>query len=63
MVAADPKADTGRYFCDQALVDAEAGRTYVVTKMWGLHTEPALRALAEAFPASRVTFRRAEAPE
>ncbi|HJV09545.1 MAG TPA: hypothetical protein VJ653_07680 [Acidimicrobiales bacterium] len=63
MVAADPKTDANRYFCDQALVDGDAGQTYVVTKMWGLHTEPALQALADAFPTAGVTFRRADAPE
>jgi len=59
LVAQDPKTDTGRFFCDEALVD-DAGATYVVTKMWGLGTESALAAMAQAFPEAGVTFRRAE---
>ena len=33
---------------------------YVLTKMWGLQTEPALAPLADAFPDAKVTFRRAD---
>ena len=63
MVAADPRADPGRWFCDRPLVDDAGERTYVVTKMWGRHTEPTLAALAAAFPEAKVTFRRADSPE
>ena len=62
-IAADPRADPDRWFCDNALVDEGAGKTYLVTKMWGLHTEPNLAALASAFPEAKVTFRRADSPE
>jgi len=63
MVAADPKADAGRFFCEHPLVDAQAGQTYVVTKMWGLETESSLRVLTDAFPAAGVTFRPAAAAD
>ena len=42
-----------RWCCDHPLVDDDAGATYVVSKIWGLHTEPALAVLAEAFPTRR----------
>lgn len=54
----DAKVDPGRWYCDHPLVDA-TGETYVLSKMWGLQTEPALAALADAFPDAKVTFRRA----
>ena len=63
LVVADPRADPGRWFCDQPLVDEADGQTYVVTKMWGRHTEPTLAALVAAFPEAKVTFRRAHSPE
>ena len=31
----------------------------MVAKMWGLKTEASLRALTDAFPSARVTFRAA----
>ncbi len=63
MVAADPGADPDRWFCDHALVDESTESTYVISKMWGLHTEPTLAFLAADFPDSSVTFRRADAPD
>ena len=63
LVAADAKVDPGRWYCDRPLVDDPAGETYVLSKMWGLQTEPALVALAEAFPNAKVTFRRADTGE
>ncbi|HVF15184.1 MAG TPA: hypothetical protein VM942_11330 [Acidimicrobiales bacterium] len=60
LTAADAKVDPGRWYCDYPFIDDAAGETYVLTKMWGLHTEPALASLAEAFPAALVTFRRAD---
>lgn len=57
---ADAKADPGRWYCDHPLVDDGAGETYVLSKMWGLQTEPALAALVEAFPDAGVRFRRAD---
>lgn len=59
LVAADAKVDPGRWYCDHPLVDDATGETYVLSKMWGLQTEPALAALADAFPDAQVTFRRA----
>ena len=41
------------------LVDDATDETYVLSKMWGLQTEPALAALADTFPDAKVTFRRA----
>lgn len=39
-----PKADVGRWFFDLPVHDA--GKTWVVTKMWGRNTEPVLQRLA-----------------
>lgn len=63
LVAADAKVDPGRWYCDHPLVDDASGETYVLSKMLGLQTEPALAALAEAFPDAKVTFRRADSGE
>lgn len=60
---ADPKVDAGRWYCDHPLVDDGASETYVVSKMWGPQTEPALEALRDAFPHLGVTFRRADTLE
>jgi len=43
-----------RYFTDAAFV--EDGKTYVLTKMWGRGTEPALSALRDTFTGAGVTF-------
>jgi len=61
--AADPKVDTGRWYCDHPMIDEAGGQTYVLSKMWGLQTEPALQALQDAFPQLGVTFRRADSLE
>ncbi len=63
LLGADPKVETRRWFTDHPFVDESAEQTYVLIKMWGLNTEPTLKTLAEAFPAARVTFRRAHAVE
>lgn len=63
LTTADPKVDAGRWYCDYALVDDDACETYVLSKMWGLNTEPTLAALAQAFPEISVTFRRADSGE
>jgi hypothetical protein len=39
----------------------EDGRTWLVSKGWGINTEPALTALCERFPEAGVGFRRADA--
>lgn len=39
----------------------EDGRTWLVSKGWGINTEPALTALRERFPQAGVSFRRADA--
>jgi len=43
-----------RYFTGAPF--AEDGKTYVLSKMWGLGTVPALTALQDAFAATRVSF-------
>ncbi len=43
-----------RYFIDAPFT--EGGKTYVLTKMWGRGTEPALTALRDTFAAAGVTF-------
>jgi len=48
-----------RHFTNRALVDEDEDVTYVINKMWGTDTEPALARLAEAFPGAGVTFRAA----
>lgn len=45
------------------LIVAAAETTYVISKMWGRHTEPTLAALAAAFPNAGVSFRRADVLE
>ena len=60
LVTQYPSIDTGRWFCDHALVDEAAGKTYVLTKMWGASTEPTMAMLVAEFPEAKVTFRRAD---
>jgi hypothetical protein len=60
MLAADPKVDVRRWFCDHPYVDEDAGLTYVLINQWGTNTEPTLEALAEAFPHAKITYRRAD---
>lgn len=60
LVAAAPKTDTRRYFCEHPLIDEEANETYVLTNQWGETTEATLAQLAEAFPTARITFRPAD---
>jgi len=52
----------GCFFTDRPLLDPSTGQTYVLFKMWGRNTEPALAALRTAFPTAKVTFRRANPP-
>jgi hypothetical protein len=40
----------------------EDGRTWLVSKGWGVNTEPALTALCNRFPGAGVSYRRAERP-
>lgn len=58
LVAVKPDVDLGRWFIDSPLV--YHGRTYILSKMWGMDTEPTLNKLATAFPTSGVAFTRAE---
>lgn len=60
LTAADSKTDVTRWYCDRPFVDRDAGQTYVLSKMWGRNTEPTLESLADAFPDTKVTFRRAD---
>ena len=43
-----------RYFTDAPFI--EGGLTYVLTKMWGRGTEPALSALRDTFATAGVSF-------
>lgn len=47
-------SEPGRYFTEAPFV--EDGNTYILTKMWGRGTVPALTALQEAFPDAGVSF-------
>lgn len=58
-LASDPTVDVRRWFTDYPMPDVDEAKTYVLWKMWGLDTEPTLRNLADAFPASNVTVQRA----
>jgi hypothetical protein len=60
LLAQYPGIDTRRWFCDHALVDEAAGKTYVLTKMWGASTELTMAMLVAEFPEAKVTFRRAD---
>jgi hypothetical protein len=46
--------DPERYFTDAPFI--EGGQAYVLTKMWGRGTEPALSALRDTFAAAGVSF-------
>jgi hypothetical protein len=49
--------DPGRWYVDEPF--HQRGRTWLLSKMWGLDTEQMLEGLSAAFPDSGVTFRRA----
>ena len=53
--------DLDRWFTDSPFVDEVAGATYVLSNQWGTKTEQRLQDLVEAFPETKVTFRRADA--
>lgn len=46
--------DPGRYYTDSPLIDN--GKTYILTKMWGVQTVPTLSALRDAFISAGVSF-------
>lgn len=54
------EVDPDRYFCDDPIVDERAEETYVVNNQWGPSTEPTLAKLVEAFPETKLSFRRAD---
>ena len=60
MQDADSRVDLKRWFVEQPFLDEAAGKTYVLSKMWGTMTGPKLAELAEAFPETKVTFREAD---
>lgn len=60
LIADAPDTDVRRWFTDHPFPDREDGRTYVLFRQWGRNTEPALAALAAAFPEAKVTYRAAE---
>ncbi len=47
-------SDPGRYFTEAPIT--ENGSTYILTKMWGRGTVPALTALRDQFRESGVSF-------
>ncbi len=49
-----PKGDVDRYFTESPVHDG--GRTWLLTKMWGPATEPALKALAALVPGSAIRY-------
>lgn len=54
----DLRFDPKRWYVERPF--QQAGRTWVLTKMWGLETEQALADLSKRFATSGVGFRRAE---
>lgn len=58
-----PNDKRERWFGKYPIVDEAAGRTYVVSKGWGLNTEQQLQTLADAFPEAKVSFKRADSDE
>lgn len=60
LVAAYGSIDVDRWFTESPFVDEAASQTYVLSNQWGKKTEQRLQDLADAFPDSKVTFRRAE---
>jgi hypothetical protein len=51
-----PKFEARRWFLDDTLSDGE--KTFVLSKMWGLNTEPTLTKLAETFSDRNISFAR-----
>lgn len=58
MMIHKPDVDLGRWFTDSPLV--YEGRTFVLSKMWGMDTEPTLTKLTTAFAANNVGFTQAD---
>lgn len=58
--ASHPGVEARRLFCAYPMYEETSDRTFILTKMWGSKTEPTLKALAEAYPDAKVTFRRAD---
>lgn len=56
--AADPRFDRTRWFLEHPF--HADGKTYLLSKMWGLGTEAMLEKLQARFPEARVTFRAAD---
>lgn len=49
-----------RWFTESPLIDTTSGQTYVLSNQWGTKTEQRLQELADAFPDTKVSFRRAD---
>lgn len=60
LIADDRAINLERWFTDSPFVDETAGLTYVLSNQWGTKTERRLQDLADAFPDTKVTFRRAD---
>lgn len=52
----DPKVQVRRYFTEHAWIDELSASTYVLFKMWGLNTEPTLKAASRGVPGGEGRF-------
>jgi hypothetical protein len=60
LAESDPNVDLPRWFTDYPVVDEAEDRTWVIFKMWGRDTAPAMTTLVERYPSLGVTFHAAE---
>jgi hypothetical protein len=51
------KPDTHRYFIANDELIHASGKTYAVTKMWGLSTTSAIDAMLKQFPGHQISYR------
>ena len=51
------KPDTHRYFIANDELIRANGKTYAVTKMWGLKTTSAIDALLKRFPGHQISYK------
>jgi hypothetical protein len=54
-----PKIDLSRWRLDHPFIETTSNQTYILSNQWGAETESILKALADAFPDSGVSFCRA----
>ena len=60
LTESDPRIDLRRWFVDYPFIDVVADKTIILSTQWGRQTDDKLRALSEAFPEAKVTFRAAD---